>query len=85
EVQMEREELDMFSLSIAYRDSYEFLQKAGITGERLAVGKAMSELFKNLEPKHRKALDKTYKEALKSKEEGNTGGRAIPAMKMGGY
>lgn len=84
-VQMDTEELDMFSLSIAYRDSYQYLQKAGITGERLAVAKAMSDLFKNLEPKHRKALDKTYKEAIKAKEEGHTGGRAIPAMKMGGH
>jgi thioredoxin-related protein len=84
-VQLKNEDLDMFSLSIAYRDSYEYVQKAGISGERLAVAKAMSELFKNIEPKHRKVLDKTYKEAQKAKEEGKTGGRAIPAMKMGGH
>ncbi|MBR8536913.1 thioredoxin fold domain-containing protein [Carboxylicivirga sediminis] len=83
--QMAAEELDMFSLSIAYRDSYGFAQKAGITGERLAVAKAMSDLFDNIVPKHRLLLDKTYKEAQKAKEEGNTGGRAIPAMKMGGF
>ncbi|TRX71838.1 thioredoxin fold domain-containing protein [Carboxylicivirga sp. M1479] len=85
ETQMNAEELDMFSLSIAYRDSYDYLTKAGITGERLAVAKAMNDLFVNMVPKHRKLLDKTHKEAQKAKEEGNTGGRAIPAMKMGGY
>lgn len=78
-------ELDMFSLSIAYRDSYEFLQKAGITGERLAVAKAMNDLFVNITPKHRQLLDKTYKEAQEAKAEGKTGGRAIPAMRMGGH
>ncbi|WP_439184934.1 thioredoxin family protein [Carboxylicivirga taeanensis] len=83
--QMATEELDMFGLSIAYRDSYEFIKKAGITGERLAVAKAMSDLFDNIVPKHRALLDKTYKDAQKAKEEGKTGGRAIPAMKMGGY
>ena len=85
ETQMKAEELDMFSLSIAYRDGYEFIKKAGITGERLAVAKAMNDLFTNMVPKHRKLLDKTHKEAQKEKEEGKTGGRAIPAMKMGGY
>ncbi|GEM_PF-1429521 len=83
--QFENEELDMFSLSIAYRDGYEFIQKAGITGERLAVAKAMNDLFVNMSPKHRKLLDKTYKEAQEAKAEGKTGGRTIPAMKMGGF
>lgn len=83
--QMATEELDMFGLSIAYRDSYSFIKQAGITGERLAVAKAMSDLFDNMMPKHRALLDKTYKEAQKDKEEGKTGGRSIPAMKMGGF
>ncbi len=83
--QLAAEELDMFSLSIAYRDSYDFIKKAGITGERLTVAKAMSDLFDNIVPKHRALLDKTYQEAQKAKEEGKTGGRAIPAMKMGGF
>lgn len=83
--QMATEGLDMFSLSIAYRDSYEFIKKAGITGERLAVAEAMSNLFDTIVPKHRALLDKTYNDAQQAKEEGKTGGRAIPAMKMGGY
>ena len=85
EQQLANDELDMFSLSIGYRDSYEFIQNAGIDGERLAVAKAMSELFKNIEQKHRRLLDKTYKEAQKAKADGKTGGRTIPAMKMGGF
>ena len=83
--QLANPELNMFGLSIAYRDSYDYMKKAGITGNKLAVAKAISDLFDNINPKHRALLDKTYKEAQKAKEEGKTGGRSIPAMKMGGY
>ena len=83
--QMENPELNMFNLSIAYRDAYDFVQKAGIEGERLAVAKAMNDLFVNIVPKHNALLDKTHKEAQKDKEEGKTGGRSVPAMKMGGF
>ncbi len=83
--QLANPELNMFGLSIAYRDSYDFMKKAGITGDKIAATKAICELLDNINPKHRALLDKTYNEAQKAKEEGKTGGRAIPAMKMGGF
>ena len=83
--QLANEELNMFGLSIAYRDSYDYMKKAGITGDKIAAAKAISDLFDNINPKHSALLDKTHKEAQKAKAEGKTGGRSIPAMKMGGY
>lgn len=85
ENQKNSEELDLFSLRIAYRDSYTYLKLAGMEGEKLTVAKEIADLLENMSPKHRKLLDKTYEDAQKAKAEGQTGGRTIPAMKMGGY